>query len=217
MPDTIHLSPRTIWKQHEVECCTSCALATCLEAVHRDYDVLSPIFHYNRSGARYDRGLNPETALAVARSNGFCLQKLHPEDLTRAGLRSRPSSRAINDGLDRRLRHVNKRLYKRLHTRNRANEMLSALGRGHPIFLAIWPDSGYWQLDDPGVYEWQPTRATRRGLLHTVAVLGYQAEDRRFVAQDSRGDQFGSGGQWYLAAHNCDARSIHEGWEILDK
>ena len=53
MSDSTQLSPRKIWQQQDVECCTSCAIATCLEALHREYDVLSPIFHYQRSGARY--------------------------------------------------------------------------------------------------------------------------------------------------------------------
>ncbi len=216
MSSNIELNPRTIWQQQDVECCTSCAIATCLEALH-DYDVLSPIFHYHRSRVRYDRGLNPEHALDLARTYGFCLQALHDQQLNRAGLRVRPSSRATRDGTSRRLRHVNKRLYVRLGSRNRANQMRSALERGHPTFLVLWPDSGYRQLAQAGVYEWHPTRSSRQGLLHTVAVLGYHANTKRFVAQDSRGDQFGRGGQWFLAARHCDARSIHEGWEIRDR
>lgn len=216
MATDIELSTRRIWNQNEVECCTSCAISACLEALHRDYEALSPIFHYRSSGARFDRGLSPVVALGLARSVGICLYSLHPHGLSRTGLRARPSSRATRDATDRRLRHVNRRLYRRFDTRPRALQMRSVLGRGHPMLLVIWPDSGYRKLAD-GDDQWRPTQVGRRDLLHAVAVIGYRPDEDRFIVQDSRGSDFARGGQWFLAGSDCDTRSIHEVWEIKDR
>ena len=64
---SVRLSARRIWEQKDgVNCCTSCAISTCLEAMRRDYDVLSPIFHYHRSGAPLPAGADGDPSTDVS-------------------------------------------------------------------------------------------------------------------------------------------------------
>ena len=219
-PGSVSLPARRIWDQGaSVNCCTSCALAASLEALHPDYRALSPVFHYylSRPGHVGNRGLTEGQALSGAMRFGLCLQSLHPQPIVLSALNVRPSSRATSDGRRRALRRAGRRLYRRLGSSDRVGLWRRALDLGHPLFLVIHLDSSYDALERGGAAEWIPSGSVAAGRMHAVAALGYEDSARRFVVQDSRGPAFGLGGQWYLPYRNCVSNSIEAAYEIRER
>lgn len=199
---TVKLPCRVIRDQgRTVNCCTSCALSACLEAARPDLPELSPMFHYRQSGGRSgSRGLTEEAALAGAGSHGFCLQSLHPVEISDHGLSTPVSQEAIDDGRTRRLRDRSGRpLWRPAGSPDRVSSWRSALDRGHPVFLTIATDHAYWNLGSSNLSTWEPTtEAPGTAGDHAVAILGYDDARGHFIVQDSRGTSFGAGGQWFL-------------------
>ena len=205
-----------VWEQQDVECCTSCAIAACLEAMYRSYDVLSPIFHYYKSGASPKSGLDPERALVLAEDHGLPLYSQHRYGLTREDLKQPPTDDAVADAERRRLQRTvyYRQRFERLENFDRQHHIYTALSRKHSVLLAIWIDDAYWRMKDAGTDVWKPEGPRKGDLGHAVAIIGYESSTDRFVAQDSRGEAFGAGGQWYLHARDCDSSMIVEAWEI---
>lgn len=199
---TASIPARAIRDQHsEVNCCTSCALAACLEGLRPDLAELSPLFHYHLSGGLAgDRGLTDTAALAGGFVHGFCLQTLHPHPISRIGLATVPTSDAVSDGKKHRLSNQHGQLlWSWIGTLDPEHSWRRALDSGQPLFLAIAPDTAYARLADAGVDTWEPTTAPPgQPGTHAVAVLGYDDGPRHFIVQDSRGPGFGAGGQWFL-------------------
>lgn len=200
---TIKLPARAIRDQGgTVNCCTSCALSACLEALHPDFPELSPMFHFRMSGGQVgSRGLTEEAALIGAWRDGFCSQSLHRVEISEQGLTAQVSSTAIDDGRKRRLRNPRGRpLWRATGAPDRVHRWKRSLDDGLPVFLIIATDPGYWQLATPSVSAWEPATAPPRASGdHAVAVLGYDDDRGHFIVQDSRGSGFGVGGQWFLS------------------
>lgn len=212
----IRMSTRKLWKQNPaVDCCTSCAIAACFEAMRTDFGVLSPIFHYHLSGCPAARGLNPHNALVLAEEHGLPLYTLHPHGLTPDDLAKPPSREAIDDASTRRLMRpvYYEPTFERLSSVDLQHHLYGALASGNAILLAIWLNQQYETMRHNAIWEWDPAPGLRTQL-HVVAVIGYERATARFIVQDSRGRDFGKGGQWYLAARRCDSRMIYEAFEI---
>ena len=215
---SVRLSARRIWEQKDgVNCCTSCAISTCLEAMRRDYDVLSPIFHYHRSGAPYQQGLTAIRALTLARSGGLPLYREHPHDTNLQGYRARPTPAAVWDALTRRLDTDTylEPAFKRLRSYDLQHHIRNALTASSPsaVLLFIWPNSEYRDMTRSRKDTWDPVPGPR-GSLHAVAIIGYDASTNRFIVQDSKGSDFGAGGQWYLRAEDCNSPMIYEAFAL---
>jgi hypothetical protein len=186
----------------EVNCCTSCALTACLEALRRDFPELSPLFHFRMSGSHAGTsGLTEAAALGTGRVHGFCLQSLYPAPLSNRGLTLAVSRQAIADGRTRRLAdRQNNRLWRVAGAPDRVLSWKSALNRGHPIFLGIATDAPYDSLRTSGITSWVPSTAPPGSPgNHAVAILGYDDASAHFIIQDSRGRSFALGGQWFLS------------------
>ena len=47
-----------------------------------------------------------------------------------------------------------------------------------------------------------------------MAVLGYDEDERWFIIQDSRGESFGQGGQWFLSYNRLKTNRIRVAYAI---
>ena len=91
--------------------------------------------------------------------------------------------------------------------------MRAALDRGHGVLLGIRLDGRYSDLLG-GANRWDARGPAMGGAGHAVAVIGYSDRVQAFVIQDSRGTDFGQGGQWYLPYSATRSNLILEAIEI---
>ncbi len=208
----------------KVNCCTSCALAACLEALNPDEEPLSPLFHYHlsRPGRVGNAGMTDTAALAGAYKYGLCLSRLHPtkrepEPVTLAAVAEEPSSTAIQDGRTRWLRgrRPSKKLWRRVRRSDAQRQWRQALDRGHSVFVGILLEGSYWNMDGGAEDTWRPKKAAGRLPGHAVALLGYDDGAEKFLFQDSRGEGFGRRGQWFLPYECTWSNAIQDSYEIL--
>lgn len=185
-------------------------MSTCLEARFAHYPLLSPIFHFAKSRASASQGMDPRIAVSTTRRHGVCAHSLHEHGLTRADLALPISRDATRDGRRRRLA----RPPRVLSSHALALDIYAALERSHPVFLEIWPDRTYWDMRNPGVCDWHVTGNYGGSVTHAVAVIGFDRNRQSFIAQDSRGKDFGKAGQWYVRADYMNKRTIIQGREI---
>jgi hypothetical protein len=227
MKGGIELSSQRVRDQgSDVNCCTSCALAACLEALQPDGEALSPLFHYHlsRPGGAGNSGMTDTAALAGAYKYGLCVSRLHPtahepEPVTLAAVEERPSGAAIDDGRTRWLRgrRPGVKLWRRIRRTDAEREWKLALDRKHPVFVGILLEASYRSMKGGAADTWRPQKAF--GLLpgHAVALLGYDDAARRFIVQDSRGTSFGRQGRWFLPYESVASNAILDSFEILSR
>lgn len=218
MLDPIRLPTRAIRDQgDDVNCCTSCALAACLEATRQDYPELSPVFHYyvSRRDWRVDRGLTMGAVFSGRIRNGICTQDLHDPPYSKEGIRVAPSGHARDDGRARRAKRD--RLERFPHYPLRSSrlewELREALDRGHAVLLGFRLDARYADLGS-GADRWEARGPATGAVGHAAAVIGYEDAAGAFVIQDSRGPAFGRGGQWYLPYSATRSSLLLEAYEI---
>ena len=200
----------------EVNSCLSCALAAGVEAAKPDSPILSALFHYywSRPGQSGVAGLTMLQGFAGAERRGFCFRELYDPSPSRSGLRSRPDGRAISDGRLRRfLRRGGRRAYVHLPDSSRVDGWRRALARRHPVVAGLLLDESYWEMRD-GDPVWKATGPRKGSQAHAVAVLGFDDRAEHFVVQDSRGESFADGGQWYLRYRVCPSPLIEEAWAL---
>jgi hypothetical protein len=219
LPSTVKLPARKIWNQgKEINCCLSCALATCFEALYASQPALAPLFHYwwARADRRNPAPLTTSAGFLAGRMQGFCALELHNKEFTVAGASDSPSDRANLDGLKRRIGldpQSGERLYYWLPRSDAAHYWRKALASKYPILLGIHPDTSYDKLEEE-TDTWIPSGGRTSQVGHAVAVLGYEDSPGRFIAQDSRGTAFAAGGQWYLPYELASSNAVSEAYAI---
>jgi hypothetical protein len=193
---------RAIIDQKNVNCCVSCALATCLEVLYPAYEQLSPLFHYYETVLRFQGrapsvsdSLEVDQGWSTLASTGICSLTLHQVPYDLSGMSQAPSSEAEADARNRTMPFLVDRYlspYQSISLElDPVNSMKRALAARRPILAGIQLTANYGavKLLDPG----PPT-----GARHAVAILGYSDAEASFVVQDSRGQGWGQGGQWWL-------------------
>jgi hypothetical protein len=200
LPTDVRLGgARAIANQQKLECCVSCALATCLEVLRPSSPRLSPLFHYYMTFApsvpNPDTGMSLEQGLGTVASTGVSSEILHSVLFDLAGVQTKPSAAAIADGETRRL-PFNQSLERpqwvpiSLNS-DPVNSIKRQLAAGFPILAGIHITTTY----GANILEVAGTRTNKR---HAVALLGYSDAQTAFIVQDSRGPEFALGGQWWL-------------------
>lgn len=195
---------RRIIDQADINCCVSCAIASAAESANRNWPALAPLFHYfvtrvdvMDATPAQNGDLTLEDAKSAVENAGICLNRLHDQPMDLAGIAAAPSRDARGDALSRRLPAVStfppvSRIVL-LADQNRTQEWKRALLTGKPIVAGI---------DLPAEYSKNMTRATtangRLGPSHAVVILGYRDSEQAFIVQDSRGDSWFIGGQWWM-------------------
>lgn len=211
--------PRGIVNQREVPCCVSCAFATAMESLQPGFAQLAPLFHYyftRTARLMLPAGQMAELSLAEAAQTlaleGICVHELHEHSSTLEGASQPPVPAAVADGRARRL-PFNAALgvprFRRLSDQFREMEWKKALLTGKPIVAGFSLVDGYGapmrRLDLP---------ASRTGTGHAVAILGYRDSERAFIVQDSRGEDFGLGGQWWMSYSFAASAFVQEAYCI---
>ena len=203
---------------HEVDCCTSMALATAFEIVDKrqgESTSLSSLYHYYfaRRSPRHLGPLSLRQALSAAAVYGFCKLELHDVPVTVRGALQKPSEIANNDAIGRRLAAYNPNTgtagYFSLDGIDRLNNWKRTLSAGFPVIAGIWTQSSYWAGQGMLTNQAEPQRGA-----HAVCVVGFEDEQETFTVRDSRGSDFADGGEWNLAYHVVISSRIVESWTI---
>jgi hypothetical protein len=228
-PDLVRLPARSIWNQGEVDCCLSCAWTTTLEALRTSYPALSPLFHYYEARIRSGQdprtdfhGLAWEHGFLVVRETGISSYSRHSQPptlqnpITSATASLETSSSARSDAAQYRLGtdQYSLDLFRRLGQAEPERDWVAALGRAHPILMILQPDSSYWAMRNGAASTWHANGGITFDPLHAVAIIGFFRESSSFVVQDSRGPEFGRGGQWLLPFTTAISGLIHSVYEI---
>lgn len=211
--------PRGVVNQADVPCCVSCAFATALESLQPGFAQLAPLFHYyfTRTGRmRLPSTAMSDTSLLEAAQTlaleGICVFDLHEYESTVGNAAIAPTSAARTDGQARRLPFnaaIGVPRFRRLSDVSREVEWKKALLTGKPIVAGFAVVDGYGpamrRLDMP---------AKQTGTGHAVAVLGYRDSERAFIVQDSRGEDFALGGQWWMSYAFASSAFVQEAYCI---
>lgn len=220
LPPKVSLSARRIWCQgKEVNCCLSCALASCFEALDEGCPELAPLFHY--WWARADRStaepLTPHEGFLAAQLKGFCKLPLHNKEFSLEGARAKPSEAANTDAASRALGAepiFGQPLCCWLPRSDATRSWKKALALKYPILLGIYLDSSYWAMKDGTVDTWEDPGPGSPNSGHAVAVLGYDDDKGHFIAQDSRGSSFAKDGRWFIPYGVTSSNSIYGAYAI---
>jgi hypothetical protein len=215
----VRLPARRFYDQGtRINCCLSCALATCLEARYPSYPALAPLFHYywaRPSRARFD-AVTISNAFLASQLRGFCKLVLHDHAFTEQGATMLPTDDAMRDGESRRMGvdpDTGEVLAVWLPSSDPLPWWKRALSLGYPILLGIVPDDAYWALRN-GLERWRAPGPAAPGAKHAVAVLGYDDAESAFIVQDSRGQEFGRGGQWFFDYDGLDSPLVYAAYGI---
>lgn len=202
----------------EVDCCTSCAIATAMELVDRRDGAscrLSPLFHYYfaRTDRRSLGALRLRTALRAAVTRGLCRLELHAPTFDIEGALSTPSRQAIADARQQRLlafdANRGRAGYFAVHSGDRVRRFRALLKRGQPIIIGFWTQASYWRGEGM-----QESEAARHEGAHAAVVVGFDDDRKVFRVRDSRGGGFAEQGEWNLSYQVANSGRIAESWTL---
>jgi hypothetical protein len=213
----VSLPPRSLRDQGStVNCCMSCALAACMEALDARTPELSPLSHYfwARRNPHFLGGLRYLEAERAAMENGICTLLLHDPPYDAAGAACEPSSEALRDGATRLL--VGRRGLPRLRQMDRSDREArwkQALRSGFPLLLLFSTSAEYLNLSASN------PRWTGAGFAvddHAAAILGFNDDERvqAFIVQDSRGTAFAQQGQWLMPYTELNSPLIRDAYAV---
>ncbi|EAU66561.1 hypothetical protein STIAU_3454 [Stigmatella aurantiaca DW4/3-1] len=207
--------------QRDVPCCVSIALCAAMEILDASVPPttqLSPLFHYYVTRPDpYNLGLlDIRAAFSTAASLGVCAQTLHAPAMTARGARMAPTPEAFADAEQRKLvgyDPARRRIQYELLEDVRA--WRTALFAGFPIIAGFWVTSAYDALSKKNPVHGSPPAEPSRAR-HCVLILGFDdlVAEGAFLAKDSGGPGFASGGSWWLPYQTADSSLVIEAWAI---
>lgn len=215
--------------QGAVNCCMSCALATCMEILdlQRAPSVnLNVLYHYwmarrmARRRSTNNQGMSFQLGFDALISHGICAQDKHLRRINLQTIRRAPSPAAHRDaGRHQIAGRDGRREYHELPRTNRVRAFKQVLRSRHPIAMGFYLTDAYEALADSDVHL-TPTRPSRT--LHVATVVGYH--DRKatplgagaFEVKDSRGTGFGHQGRWWMPYQLMNSRLIAQSWTITE-
>ena len=200
--ELVLLPARAQRDQAEVNCCLSCAIGACLEAMLPTSPVLSALYHFHFAGGTSSvrTGIQESAAKAALLSRGICRLGLHPFTITTPNVSLVPDSVAVHDGQGRRPidRDTGELICEPVPLSNSQLQWRSRLRSGIPLVAIIAPNPSY-RNDVATTGHLGDASGPLESILHAVAVIGYSDAEDSFLIQDSRGNSFGPlGGQWWL-------------------
>jgi hypothetical protein len=218
----VRLPARRIVNQEGVNACFSCALAACLEARDASCPALAALFHFHYAIRLWPNAIqvgigDERLALDVFGQVGICAAALHDYPFTPDDARRVPSGAAVSEAQTRvpRINDFGERPFRRLYTGPMTElHWKHALLRRQPVLAVIHTNASYWAMRNGATARWDDTDREAAGDLHAVAVLGASQADGAFVVQDSRGPQFGAGGQWLLAYDRASGTAIDSSFTL---
>jgi hypothetical protein len=223
LPRRVHLpGPLAVVDQARLECCVSCAMASALEVLYVDVP-RGPLHHYYVVREGLGRlggtdGMTLEEGQSFLATFGICAASRHSPGFTSEGAAEEPSEAARADG--RELARLFPRLmlpFQPLSDLYREQTWKYALAEGRPLVVEFHVGSDYHRE-----MRWL-TDAAPRGPLHAVAILGYDDDEPAsrpvgqrgaFIAHDSRGSEWGLGGQWWLGYPVANSARVKRAWAL---
>lgn len=235
--------------QKNVNCCTSCAVATAMESLdarrpdrepgggHDPVEVqrgrateLSPVFlHFQATGRRAgdnttNTGLSVYEAMYYAASGGICPAKYHLRAISLGNLAIQPSDKARTHARHYRLlrkRRGNRwrKFYNQLSNADRVGQWKALLLKEYPVLAVFRLSAAYKQLgerepDGTPINVRHPEYSRLETGKHCVAVLGFSDQTQAFYVVDSRGQDWGYAGAWWLPYTLTDSEMVTESWTI---
>jgi hypothetical protein len=213
LPPTVHLPPRGIVDQKDLDCCVSCGLAACAEILYGE-PPLAPLYHYYTVRGGVLAGMTVEEGGAALARDGICHLPLHPAAYTAEGAAIAPSADAFTDAarlLESRIR-ASTSLFGPLEPLidpQREVQWKRTLTEGRPLLIEFELTPPY----GPTMRRLQPT-GDGTGRLHAVVVIGYEDAQQAFIVQDSRGPGFAIGGQWWLPYDVALTRLVRQAFAL---
>jgi hypothetical protein len=214
---SVKLPARAVRDQARLDTCFSCAIAAVLEGRGLAVPELAPAFHayYAYEGGGALGGITLERARVTMNVRGICAQRLYDHNIAGELPLSGPDDDAIRDAARRRTSAdlEGNPTFALVRGPSRASAWARELASGYPILARIWQNTGYLALQSIRLNPvWQDRDAA--GNSHAVAVLGVEPQHERFIVQDSQGESFGDGGQWYLPYGQAESPAVLDAYVL---
>jgi len=212
---------KVIVDQNDLPSCVSCALSAAMEVLNFDWPQLAPLFHYyvtrhERGGADSQGFLFLPDSLNTLNKVGICTQKLHPQPFDEAGSRTKPSSEAYADALQRAFgRSGETRRFRASQGLSRANWIREQLRQEHPVIIGFQQPVGYYRSFLNSRFEWLTPDVPLNPFGHCVFVCGYDDLRQALRIQDCHGDNYFDSGYWWMGYRIADSNIVQEAYCLI--
>jgi len=225
---TLPVLPRRTVNQGSTQCCVSCALGAAMEALHGDWDALSPMFHYHVTRFVRGRGdaqghLSFEDGFETLTTHGICREADHASVFDDRGIAARPSSAAFADAASR-VVGLNGLFFpvEEIASTSRAADIRTHIRSGHPVVILFNLPMGYPKTFPTASDDWiDPGTPPASGSSHCVLIVGFNdlrgGGSVRGAVQvfDSQGTNAFDKGLWWMGYRVLDSSVVLRAYALI--
>ena len=182
-------------------------------------------YHLARPGSSRLSTLEIRDGLTAAALYGICTKALHDVELNREGANTTPSQAADDEAITRRIGpslSASDWAYEHFESDNRIAHWRNAIQIGVPVIMGFYLTESYHNISINNNTHARPLNEVGSDG-HAVTVMGYNDKHDNgalspgaFYVRDSRGDDFGDKGYWWLPYELVKAHMIVDSWTVID-